>query len=190
MTKKAFALCSAVALLAFITVLAADKHKKHPHMGGHEQMDGTAAVPKEGGQAAFSAISEIVSILEENPDTDWATVNISGLRNHLVHMHLLMLETEASQNVVDGQTIQFNVRGNEQSVKAINNMVPAHASFIELSRNWKIDTNNTESGAIVTITEIDTNTLSRLKALGFYGFMSLDSHHQAHHLQMAQGHAH
>ena len=43
---------------------------------------------------------------------------------------------------------------------------------------------------IVAMLEQDAAALSRLNALGFYGFMSLDSHHQAHHYQMAVGNSH
>ncbi|MDB4223431.1 hypothetical protein N9850_06635 [Granulosicoccus sp.] len=69
-------------------------------------------------------------------------------------------------------------------------MVPAHSQFIQQSRGWKIESVLIDDGAILTITVEDKATLSRINALGFYGFMSLDSHHQAHHYQMAMGKTH
>jgi enoyl-[acyl-carrier-protein] reductase (NADH) len=69
-------------------------------------------------------------------------------------------------------------------------MAAAHAKFIEQSCGWVISSELNEKGAIIIITVDEPATKTRLKALGFCGFMSLDSHHQAHHYQMAMGKSH
>lgn len=45
------------------------------------EMSGTPAEP---GQGTFAAIAEIVALLQSDPTTDWATVDIEALRQHLI----------------------------------------------------------------------------------------------------------
>ena len=40
----------------------------------------------ETGQSQFVAIAEIVSLLRNDPETDWSQVEIKALRDHLVDM--------------------------------------------------------------------------------------------------------
>ena len=46
------------------------------------QQAATAGQPTMPGQAAFGTIQEVVQILEADPTTDWAKVNIAALRQH------------------------------------------------------------------------------------------------------------
>ena len=148
------------------------------------------AVPMEGGQSAFAAIIEIVAILEADPETDWSAVDIDALQLHLRDMDNLILSTSASTEVIDTYTVQFSVEGTEASLEAIHRMAPAHSRFIQQSRGWNINTELTETGAIIQVSIKDKASTERLNAMGFYGFMSLDSHHQAHHLSIAKGKPH
>src|SRR5437764_5713379 len=50
------------------------------HAGMHGAITGARIMP---GQAAFGAIQEVVELLEADPTTDWAKVNIAALREHL-----------------------------------------------------------------------------------------------------------
>ena len=43
------------------------------------------------GQSAFELISQIVDRLEADPNTDWETINIEALRQHLVDMNQVPL---------------------------------------------------------------------------------------------------
>ncbi len=89
------------------TTMAGGSHEAHA-------LHGEAPRPEEGGQSAFAAIAEIVALLEEDPDTDWSTVDITALREHLVDMNSLMLNANAT-TTVEGNTIRFRVEGEERS---------------------------------------------------------------------------
>lgn len=169
---------------------AAEKHSGHTAGMNHESMAGSSTQPTEGGQSAFAALIEIVALLEKNPETDWSNVDLDGLRSHLLDMNHLILDTETTKEVIGDKQIRFDIRGTRDSVQSIHRMVPAHSQFIQRSRGWAIESVLNDDGATLTVTVADAEVLLRLKALGFYGFMSLDSHHQAHHLQMAIGKSH
>jgi hypothetical protein len=145
---------------------------------------------QEGGQSTFAALIEIVDLLEKEGSTNWSKVDIDGLREHLLDMDQLILNTTSMTSLVGEKQIQFNIRGTSSSVPSIHRMVPAHSRFIQQSRGWSISYGLDDDGATLAISAEDTATIERLSALGFYGFMSLDSHHQAHHYQMALGNSH
>ena len=181
-------------LLALISGSVNAAQMDHKHTEGMQHQNSIANVskpPTEGGQATFSAIIEIVALLEKDPNTDWSNINIDLLRSHLVDMNELMLNTVATKEVLVDNTIRFTVTGGtDRAIAAIGRMVPAHSGFIQSARGWQIEPELNATGATLTINTEDTGSIKRLNALGFYGFMSLESHHQTHHYQMAHGHAH
>lgn len=192
MLHRSIALGSVFVALVSLSLWAADKHSGHTPGMNHGAMDHSAMANmqgqlEEGGQATFSALIEIVSMLEQDPNTDWNAVDLDGLRAHLLDMNYLILNTEATKSIIGDTQIQFDIRGTTLSIPSIHRMVPAHSHFISQSRGWTIEPELNDDGATLTITVEDSSTLNKLKALGFYGFMSLDSHHQAHHYQMAIG---
>lgn len=166
------------------------EHNSHDSMETHTMDTVPDALPEEGGQATFAAIIELVKLLEQDSSTDWENINIDRLRSHLLDMDYLMRETTATTTVVDENSISFDVIGNKESIKSIHNMAPAHAQFIQQSRQWQITTELHDTGATLNVRADAIKDITMLTALGFYGFMSLDSHHQAHHYQMARGMAH
>jgi len=190
MLNRLIVIGSVIVALASLSLWAAEKHSGHTPGMNHGAMAGTGAQPKESGQATFAAIIEIVSLLEQDDNTDWEAINIDGLRAHLLDMNHLILNTEATKSKNGDSQIQFDVRGTTASIPSIHRMVSAHSRFIEQSRGWKIEPEINDKGAKLTITVENGAALNRLDALGFYGFMSLDSHHQAHHYQMAIGRSH
>lgn len=178
-----------IALIS-LSLWAAEKHRMHSPDLNHNAMSNAGGQPQESGQATFAALIEIVAMLERDPETDWSSVDIDGLRAHLMDMNHMMLFTGSTTSILDDTQIQFDIRGTEKSIPSIHRMVPAHASFIERSRGWKIKSILNENGATLTIDVDDPTALHRINSLGFYGFMALDSHHQAHHYQMAIGNSH
>lgn len=147
-------------------------------------------LPSETGQSAFAALAEIVAILEADPNTNWATVSIDTLRTHLVDMDRLTIATVVDTRVLDGQHIEFQIRGEGGTVQAIQRMVPAHANTVRTSTDWSIEVDPEPDGATLRITPGSAEALTKLRALGFFGFMTIGAHHQAHHLQMATGAGH
>ena len=155
---------------------------------GHMTMSAPSGVtiPKEGGQAGFAAIAEIVKILNDDPDTDWSKVNINRLRRHLVDMNELTLNAKAEM-LVEGQTVTFKVTGTGRTLAAIQSMVIAHARVLAAISGWKVSGVKIADGATLTVVGEDKNQLTKIKALGFFGLMALGANHQPHHLGMATG---
>lgn len=158
---------------------AAPNHSAHALHGGR-------AMPQEGGQSAFAAISEIVGLLDADPDTDWAKVDIAALREHLVDMNNLILGAEASP-VVEGNTIEFRITGEGKVLRAIQAMVPAHAAELNGTGPWELVAETVPDGAVLTVKARTPEDLAKARALGFFGLMATGSHHQPHHLAMATG---
>jgi len=171
-------------------MLVSTKH--NPGSAGHSIANHGEGKLKEGGQSTLAALIEVINVFEADDQTDWHAVDIDGLRSHLLDMNDLVINTNAVTEIADDNKIRFNVvaNGGNDSLGAIHRMVQAHSRFIEQSRGWKITPTVNDNGATVTIVINNDADLIRLKALGFYGFMSLDSHHQAHHYQIAMGVGH
>ena len=158
----------AVALLMSVPASAQHAHKH--------------AAPTEVGQSAFAAMAEIVELLRQNPHTDWDTVDIRALQRHLVDMELLATQAEAKETVVDG-SVQFDVTGAPNVVKALHRMVPAHAPFLDAETGWTTEVERNDRGVIVRV----SGDAQMISALGFHGLMTIGAHHQEHHLGIATG---
>ncbi len=138
------------------------------------------------GQSAFAAITEIVQILSDDPDTDWSKVNIQALRDHLVDMELVTTEANVRTRS-EGRIVEFNVTGEGDVADAIERMVLAHSPILEMATGWAVTAEPSANGAAMRI-EVDTDQeLARVLGLGFFGVLTIGAHHQAHHLQMALG---
>ncbi len=142
--------------------------------------------PTEPGQGAFATIAEIVTILQSNPNTDWSKVSIQTLREHLVDMDLVTLEANV-ETLVEENSIGFAVSGVGRTRQAIKAMVIAHADQLRLATDWDVTAIETETGATLTIETKTIHEDQKVRALGFFGIMSIGAHHQEHHLMMALG---
>ncbi len=137
------------------------------------------------GQSAFAAIEEIIFALEMDPNTDWAKVNISGLREHLRDMDLVFIEAEVlSEPVANG--MRFTITGAGRIRKAIRNLTIAHAGVMDGVDNWNYVAKVHPEGAVMTIT-VPAFDMPRLSGLGFFGVMATGMHHQNHHWVIATG---
>ncbi len=61
-------------LSAAMMFVATNAMAQHAHTSGS---------PSETGQSQFAAIAEIVTLLRDDPNTDWEQVDIKALRDHL-----------------------------------------------------------------------------------------------------------
>lgn len=155
---------------------------QHSHSGGQHLMGATG--PEEPGQSAFAALAEIVTILRNDPDTDWSSVNIAALRRHLIDMDLLTTDAEVTAIPRSGGA-RFEIRGGDRTLDAIRAMVPAHAPFLEAETGWSVMTELSTDGATLTV----EGEAAQIQALGFFGMMTIGAHHQEHHLMLAKGSA-
>lgn len=145
-----------------------------------------AAALHEGGQAAFAAIQEIVTLLAADPNTDWTKVDIEALRQHLIDMDNVTLHAVvASTPLPEGAS--FSVSSDDPAVRAsIQRMVMAHASTMNGANGWALKAQNTDQGATLVVTGVPADA-PKIQGLGFIGVLTLGMHHQAHHLMLARG---
>ena len=83
MLHRMITLGSVLVAIVSLSLWAAEEHSGHAPGMDHNAMGVSNAQPKEGGQAAFAALIEVVALLEQDTNTDWSTVDIDGLRSHL-----------------------------------------------------------------------------------------------------------
>ena len=151
---------------------------QHSHSGNDHTVNG----PQEIGQSGFAALAEIVALLRQDPETDWSTVNIAALREHLVDMDLLTTAAEVTITA-DPKGARFEISGTERVLEAIRTMVPAHAPFLAAETGWDVTTEEIGNGVALII----DGDAAQIQALGFFGMMTIGAHHQEHHLMLAKG---
>jgi hypothetical protein len=168
-----------LALLAAVSAPAGAQD--HVHQPG---MTHPTVALTEPGQGAFAAISEVVAALMADPATDWSRVNIDALRQHLVDMDEVTLRSTLQVDTIPSGA-RFTVTGLGRTVGAIRRMTMAHAPMIAAPLH--MEAMERDGGAVVTVTASDAADVARIRALGFFGIMTLGAHHQEHHLAIARG---
>ena len=181
---------SIIATLAYQSAsFAQDSHQHQEGMDHSKMMSSSQTkfpVATEGGQGGFTAIAEIVALLQADPNTDWSKVNIDVLREHLVDMNELAINATAKTEINDGSVV-FHISATGRALKAVHAMVPAHAGVLSGTTKWKASAELTDTGAIMALSADNPHELQKIKALGFFGVMATGAHHQAHHMLMATG---
>lgn len=168
--------------LMAMPVTADEMHHGEPH----EQHPRDAAVLRESGQAAFAAVREAVRLIEADPSTDWSKVNVDRLHRHLIDMDEVFMRAEVDA-AVTATGVRFIVRGSEHTLAAIKRMVPAHASMMDGQNGWRSRTRIAADHVVWSLDTQSATEQSKLRALGFFGLLTLGSHHAPHHLAMARG---
>ena len=160
-----------------------------PAMDHNAHMQGAApddSVLTEPGQGAFAALSEVVRVLEADPQTDWSRVDLGALRDHLVDMDRLISDT-----VVDETELPDGLRalatGDPETLATLHRMVPAHAAQLATDDRWTVAVSEDDTSVTLTVTSDDAAVAARIKGLGFFGLMASQDHHRAHHMMMARG---
>jgi hypothetical protein len=156
------------------------------HSATHARMHPAASLPTEAGQSAFAAIGEIVLLLQADPETDWSKVDIDALREHLVDMNELTLNAIAREEPIPGG-LQIEVTGEGRTLRAIQNMVPAHAAELAKVDSWQVEAATRGNGARLIVTSTDARQEAQIRGLGFFGLMATGAHHQTHHWAIATG---
>jgi len=145
----------------------------------------SAAPVREPGQGAFAAIAEIVAALAADPETDWSSVDIDGLRAHLADMDLVTTRASAVSEAIDGGE-RFDVTGTGAVVGAVQRMVLAHAAVMNGADGWQMSASPTADGATLEV-RVPEADQAKLRSLGFFGVLAMGMHHQAHHWMIATG---
>lgn len=138
----------------------------------------------EAGQAAFTAIQEIVALLMADPQTDWTQVDIESLRLHLIDMDNVTLRADVDVREIEGGA-RFEAMSDRPDVTAsIRAMVSAHAAAMNGAEGWLMRADEIPGGAALNVTGAD---VQRIRALGFFGILTAGMHHQGHHFALASG---
>lgn len=170
--------------------IAQTNHSGHDDSMNHDlhgRMDGTVpSVLQEPGQGAFAALSEVVRVLEADPDTDWSRADLAGLRAHLVDMDRLVTDAVVSEEVLANGLLAI-ATGDAETVTTLRRMVPAHAAQLAGDERWSVATSETAEGMALQVTSDDPAVVARIRGLGFFGLMASQDHHREHHLMMALG---
>lgn len=140
----------------------------------------------EPGQGAFAALSEVVRVLEADPDTDWGAVDLAGLRAHLVDMDRLVTDAIVTESAL-ANGISAVATGDAQTIATLQRMVPAHAAQLANDNRWTVETAQIDGSVELRVTSDDPDVVARIKGLGFFGLMASQDHHRDHHLMMARG---
>jgi hypothetical protein len=157
--------------------VASNATAQHAHISGS---------PLETGHSQFAAIAEIVTLLRDNPETNWAQVDIKALRDHLVDMDNVTTRTSV-ERTVDGLNVTFMVTGNQVVAASIRRMLFAHSPMLQGSTDWTVTAEEMESGASMLVQVGSDEELNQVLGLGFFGLMTIGAHHQQHHLMIATG---
>ena len=171
-------------------------HDSMPTHGGdiHAQhmraMQGmTPGVPTMPGQDAFGTIAEIVRLLDADPTTDWAKVDIERLRQHLIDMNEVVLRAAVKQTLIPGG-LAMEITGAGRTEQAIRAMVVPHAVELDRLPSYAVRTESIPGGVRLTVlarNPDEAKVVARIRGLGFAGLITEGAHHQAHHLAMAKG---
>lgn len=167
--------------LSTTAAAAATTQTSHDHAAMMAQETGT---PTEPGQGALAAIAEIVALLTEDPETDWAKVDIDALRLHLVDMDTLVTFSEVTQqDSPDGAVFRARLTG--PGGGAVSRMMPAYAPVLAAETGWTSTAQTMGDRVVWTVTSPDN--AAAIRALGFFGLIAVGGHHPDHHLGMATG---
>ena len=145
--------------------------------------------PSMPGQDAFGAIAEIVMILEADASTDWSTVDLERLRQHLIDMNEVVLHAAVTQAPVSGG-LAMEITGAGRTEQAIRAMVVPHAAELARTPEWSAKTETIAGGVRLTVAAKkpdDAKLVARIRGLGFAGLITTGAHHQPHHVAMARG---
>lgn len=161
---------------AFLMLVTTSATAQHAHQSVAET-----------GQSQFAAIAEIVAVLRENSSTDWTSVNIDGLRDHLIDMNNVTTRTTVEKTTKE-MTVIFRVTGDAETALSAQRMIVAHAPMLETATGWGVATKTVSDGVELVVTARSRDEVSQIEGLGFYGLMTIGAHHHQHHMMMAMGH--
>ena len=180
-----------VAACLFVLPAMAQAQDHSQHTPDMQHPAPAAAMPTQGGQAAFATIQEIARLLEADPATDWSKVKLEKLRLHLIDMDLVTMQSRVtSAEVADGAA--FTIRGTPAVAAAIKRMTASHMQMVEMEGGPKVTRTELPDGVKLVVTARTANDkaeTAKIRGLGFIGLMVSGDHHQMHHLMMARGDA-
>lgn len=160
------------------------------HAAGHGAGPGpsrpAAGMPVEVGQGAFAAVAEIVGLLQADPATDWARVDIAALVAHLRDMNAVMTALSPETSAIPGGlrvAIDRAAPGGGAGWRMTEAHMPVVAAELDL------DVTLTFDGDLLIAEVVGEGPAAEamIRGLGYHGLMATGAHHQPHHLAIASG---
>ncbi len=146
------------------------------------------ALPTEAGNDAFGTIQEIITLLNNDPNTDWKQVNIEALRQHLVDMHDMTINvTVISQKAIPGGLIAVIEPSTPRAAGALQRVMQAHPAQLARETGWQMKVDQRRRRYALTVTTDKPQEVDKIRGLGYIGLMAYGAHHQPHHWAMAKG---
>lgn len=134
-------------------------------------------------------LSEIVRVLEADQKTDWSSVDLAALREHLVDMDRLVSGARVSQQSLPNG-LRMTVTGDGGTLPTLRRMIPAHAAELRRDDRCMVAVEKRGDAVVLTVTSDDQATVARINGLGFFGLMASQEHHRAHHMAIVRGQGH
>ncbi len=147
-------------------------------------------LPTEAGNDAFGTIQEIMTLLLNDPATDWSKVNIETLRQHLLDMEDMTKNVNViSQTPIDNGMVAIVKPTTKRSALALKRVFMAHPQVLKQESGFDMAVTFNKDNNQYTLTTTTNNKadIDKIRGLGYIGLMAYGSHHQAHHLAMAKG---
>ena len=185
------ALAISLGLVLGVALLGRAVFAQAPPLHAAHHGSQAAGAPGMPGQDAFAAIAEVVRLLDADPATDWARVDLERLRQHLIDMNVVVLRARVSQRPAPGGLV-MDITGAGRTEQAIRAMVVPHAAELDRMASYAARTEPIPAGVRLTVTAKppdDARAITRLRGLGFAGLLTEGAHHGPHHLAMAKGEA-
>lgn len=177
---------SSIATLVLASCLAAPLAAQRNRAGTAAQQP---AAPVLAGQDAFAAVGEVIRLLENDPRTDWNTVNLEALRQHLIDMNDVVLRSTVREVKIPGG-VQLDVTGTGRTSLAIRRMLASHTQVLDAKPEWDATVKNIPGGVrwvVLSSEPGDLPSVAHIRGLGFIGLLATDAHHTRHHLALARG---
>ena len=186
--------CAALLVIGMLSIssqaLAQTQHGHTDQMshtaGRSVSQDNEANAPatplEEPGQGALAALTEVVARLRADQSTDWSRVSLATLRDHLVDMERLVIDTEVIEKPTSNG---LSIRIGPENAAALR-MVPAHAPVLASETGWSSLIEPQDDGGLIW-TVLSDDDAGQVRALGFFGLMALGNHHRAHHWDLVTG---
>jgi hypothetical protein len=116
-------------------------------------------------------------------------VDLEALRQHLIMMDRVMMESKVVSRSVPGG-VQLEVTGTGAVATDIAGMLGTHSGVLDREPGLRSTGEAIPGGIRLTVTaenESDQRQVARIRGLGFAGLLAVGDHHTVHHLAIARG---
>lgn len=142
----------------------------------------------ESGSPIFAAVQEVIRTLEADSATDWSTVNLEALRQHLIDMHNVAVHVDVVMQLPVDEGVRLRVRPENAEARAsLRRVLRAHAEPLQQETGWTMEVESMGEDYEVTVTSSEPADVEKIRALGYIGLLAYGMHHRQHHLEIATG---